>query len=206
MLLTHHFPVLQLRRCLLIGFILFASLLAGGCATYYVDTALTDVKPEQFKKPVNPKPVQLIFEFQSKGVANARVTELLKTQVVEQIKACQLFSQVSAEPVDGSVLSITINNISLSDNAFSKGFITGLTFGAAGNMATDGYICTVSYMPAQSSKKITKTVRHAIHTTVGAHSGPVNAERSDSIKDAVEKMTRQIVSNALYDLSKDPAF
>ncbi|MBI3571044.1 MAG: hypothetical protein HY082_08075 [Gammaproteobacteria bacterium] len=180
--------------------------LTSGCATHYVDTALTDVKPEQFKKPVSPKPVQLIFEFQSKGVANARVTELLKAQVSEQIKACQLFSQVSAEPVDGSVLSITINNISLSDNAFSKGFITGLTFGAAGNMATDGYICTVNYMPAQSSKKITKTVRHAIHTTVGAHSGPVNAEKSDSIKDAVEKMTRQIVSNALYDLSRDPAF
>ncbi len=200
-----HF-VSPFHRYILSGFALFALFLSSGCATHYVDTALTDIRSEQFRKHTKPQPVQLVFEFQSKGVANARATEALKAKVIEQVKTCGLFSQVSTEPVGGSILSLTINNVPLSDDAVSKGFITGLTFGAAGNMVTDGYICTLNYMPAGKNGKITKTVRHAIHTTVGAHGAPVNAEKSDNIKDAVEKMTRQIVSNALYDLSKDSAF
>jgi len=181
--------------------------LISGCANYYVDTALKDMQPEQVQKVANPKPVQLLFEFQTKGTANARATDALKQQVTDLTTKSGMFSQVSAAPVENhAVLNITINNVPMTDDAFAKGFVSGLTLGLAGNTVTDGYVCTINYLPGNGSEKVTKTVRHAIHTTVGAKSAPANAVESPSVQSAVETMLRQIVLNGLNDLATDPAF
>ena len=107
---------------------------------------------------------------------------------------------------DGALLSVVLNNVPMSDDAFSKGFVTGLTFGLAGSQVSDGYICTMKYLPAPQAAPITKTARHAIHTVIGAKEGPANGTKMESIEMAVKTMTRQIVSTALNDLSHDPAF
>ena len=183
-----------------------AALLAG-CATHYVDGSTKEVLPAQFAKPAAPKPVQLITEFQTKGVANARATQQTKEMIAQNVKGSGLFSQVSETPVaGGGVLSVTLNNVPLTDDAAAKGFIAGLTFGAAGQQVTDGYVCTVSYLPPGGSAAVVKTARHAIHTTVGAHGGPPNAYKASSIQDAVQTMIRQVMSVALGDLSQDPQF
>jgi hypothetical protein len=181
------------------------TLAVSGCATTYVDNGLKDVADSEYVHPQAPKPVQLIFSFETKGVANARATDYLKNDVTAIVNNSHLFSTVSADPVaGGSILSVTINNVPVTDNAFAKGFATGLTFGLAGNVVTDGYVCTIDYLGASSSSKITKSRSHAIHTTVGAKGAPPNATKAASQKDAVETMTRQVVGNTLKDLAADP--
>lgn len=178
-----------------------------GCASVYVDTATKEVSASTFKKTASPKPVQFIFDFQTKGVANATATKYLSEQVTAQIKESGLFSSVQSEPVaDGGLLSLVLNNVPLTEDAAGKGFVTGLTFGLAGSQVTDGYICTVKYLPSAQGAPISKTARHAIHTVLGAKEDPPNATKAESIEVAVRTMTRQIVSNVLNDLSQDTGF
>lgn len=190
----------------LAGLLLLAAALSG-CASVYVDTATREVPAEQYAKPAQARPVQLLFEFQTKGVVNARATELLKAQVTEQVGTSGLFLQVTDQPVDGgALLSVTLNNVPLSDDAFTKGFVTGLTFGLVGSQVSDGYVCTVSYLGGGQAAPVVKAVRHAIHTVVGAGAAPANGVKADGIESAVRTMTRQIVSNGLNELSRDAAF
>jgi hypothetical protein len=178
----------------------------GGCASFYVDGTTKEVATADFRKPEQPRPVQVLFEFQTKGAANDRATQHLKARVVEQVKGSGLFTSVGEAPVTGgALLSITLNNVPLSDDAFSKGFVTGLTFGLAGSKVSDGYVCTARYSPG-TGEPIVKQARHAIHATFGATATPGNAVKADNVETAVTLMTRQVVSNVLNDLSRDPAF
>jgi len=189
----------------LVGVALVA--LLTGCANFYVDGTTREVPVAQFKKVVEPKPVQVLFEFQTKGVVNARATDHLKAQVIDQVKTSGLFASVDDKPVsNGSVLSVTLNNVPLSDDAFTKGFVTGLTFGLAGSKVSDGYVCTMTYTDPKQPAPLVKQARHAIHTTMGANSAPTNAAKADNVEVAVRTMTRQIVSNTLNDLSQDVSF
>ncbi|HSW05046.1 hypothetical protein [Aquabacterium sp.] len=177
-----------------------------GCGSFYVDTATKEVPAAQFKKPATARPVQLLFEFQTKGALNARATDHLKAQVSEQVKASGLFSDVQDKAVaGGALLSIVLNNVPLTDNAFGKGFVTGLTFGLAGSQVSDGYVCTAKYLAEGQAEPIVKTARHAIHTTVGAAAAPANAVQAENIEAAVRTMTRDIVSTSLNELSQELA-
>lgn len=178
-----------------------------GCASIYVDNNTKEINSSQFKKPEPLHPAQLLFEFQTKGVANARATDILKSHVIDQVKNSGLFSSVTEGKAEGgAVLSITLNNVPLTDDAFSKGFVTGLTFGLAGSEVSDGYVCTARYIVGTSNENIVKQARHAIHTTMGAKSAPANATKAASMEEAATLMTRQVVSNVLNDLSHDDKF
>jgi hypothetical protein len=178
-----------------------------GCASFYLDTATKEIPVEAYKKPATPKPVQLVFEFQTKGVANASATKYLSAQVVDQVKGSGLFSEVKETPVaDGALLNVVLNNVPLTDDAFSKGFVTGLTFGLAGSQVSDGYVCTIKYLPSTQDAAINTMARHAIHTVMGAKEEPANGTKVDNLEVAIKTMTRQIVSTSLDDLSRNPAF
>lgn len=184
----------------------FALSLAG-CASVYVDGNTKEVPVSEFARPTQAAPVQVFFAFQTKGVANAKATEFLKPRVVGQIKESGLFSAVSDVAAPGAgTLSITLNNVPLSDDAFTKGFVTGLTFGLAGSQVSDGYVCTGKFTPPSGQGAVTKSARHAIHTTIGAASSPSNATKAAGLEDAIYTVTRQVLSQVLNDLSKDPAF
>lgn len=200
-----------MKSKLIRGFVYFVSIAAllglGGCASFYVDATTKEIASSQFAKAAQNRPVQVVFEFQTKGVANERATAYLKPKILEQIKASALFADVAEAPVaGGALLSVTLNNVPLTDDAFSKGFVTGLTFGLAGSQVSDGYVCTASYLPPDSDKAINKQARHAIHTTMGTAAAPGNAVKAASIDEAVLLMTRQVVSNVLNDVSHDAAF
>jgi hypothetical protein len=204
---TFRLPLGGLRTHFQAVFLILAAVVVlPGCSTMYVDNGLKDVSTADYRHPTAAQPTQLLFSFETKGAPNSRATGALKDQVLETVKASQLFSSVSLDPVPGgSLLSVVINNVPVTDNAFSKGFATGLTFGLAGNVVTDGYICTVDYSKTGAAK-IEKSTRHAIHTTIGAKGAPANATKAKSPDEAVKTMTRQIVGNALKDLSADPQF
>lgn len=178
-----------------------------GCASMYVDGQTKDISASEFKKAEPPHPVQVLFEFQTKGTANAKATDLLKTQVVDQIRESGVFTEVSEGPVSGGALfSITLNNVPVTDDAFSKGFVTGMTFGLAGSKVTDGYVCTANYSGPNSAAPITKQARHAIHTTLGNTSAPDNATKAANPKEAITLVTHAVVSNVLNDVTHDPEF
>jgi hypothetical protein len=188
------------------GLALFA-VLSSGCATMFVDTGLKDVAASEYTQPPQVKPVQMLFNFQTKGAGNARATKFLAEEVNATVKASGLFSEIGSQPVaGGALISVTINNVPVTDNAFSKGFATGLTFGLAGNTVTDGYICVVDYTAAPGMPMLEAKTRHAIHTNIGAKKAPANGVRAKSPEEAVKTMTRQIVGNALKQLSNDPEF
>lgn len=194
-------------RTICVGLALAATMMISGCASHYVDTGLKDVPVAKIKKIDNPQPVQLLFEFQTKGATNSPATNQLKTQLTEIVKKSGYFSKVESSPVsNGAILSIVVNNVPLTEDAASQGFVTGLTFGLAGSTVTDGYVCKLDYIPSGSDAKISKTVRHAIHTTLGSAGTPPNAGKPVSMQEAVETMLRQIVSNGLNDIASDPSF
>ncbi len=188
-----------------------AAMLAGaalltGCASSYVDTATREVPVTEYKKLAQPKQVKVNFEFQTKGVPNGRATDFLKAQVNEQLLSSGLFTPA---PADGNAdtLNVVLNNVPVDgQNPAMSGFVTGLTFGLAGSTVTDGYVCTINYIPAGAGTPVSGTARHAIHTTVGNSSAPQNAEKSPSMEAAVRKMTRDVVSTALRDMTNSPAF
>ncbi|MBB3175843.1 hypothetical protein [Variovorax sp. Sphag1AA] len=197
--------VSALRRVSLVAFA-GVTIALTGCATHYVDGATREVAASEYHKPAAAQPVQVFFEFQTKGVANTAATSLLKAQVVQKVKDSGLFSTVEETPVKGGgLLSVKLNNVPIGDDAFSKGFVTGLTFGLAGSQVSDGYVCTVTYM-VDGHTPITKSARHAIHTTIGAAPTPGAARKANSVNDAVTQMTSQVLSTALNDLSHDSAF
>lgn len=201
------FVLREWARRAALGMLLATTALLGGCASAYLDGGTKEIAAAQFRKPASPAPVQVLFDFQTKGVANAQVTALLRDRVMAQVKSSGLFSDVGTAAVpNGAVLSITLNNVPLSDDAFSKGFVTGLTFGLAGSQVSDGYICTASYRASGSAAALVKQARHAIHTTMGAAATPGNATKMPDHKEAAFQMTTQVISNVLNDLSQDTNF
>jgi len=201
---------LGVKRCgLAAAIVMMAGL--GGCVTPYVDTSLKDLTPADKVQVASPQPVQLVFEFQTKGTANSQVTDLLKPIVLTAVKDSGAFSQISdLPPANGALLHITLDNVELNDtanDAYAKGTITGLTFGLVGNTVGDGYICTVDYLAGSNAPKLTKTLRDAIYTSIGATTTkPEHAQQMKSLKEAGEYMTRVVVENGINELAKDPSF
>lgn len=181
--------------------------LLTGCANMYVDTASKEVSIAEFKKVAQPKPVQLAFEFQTNGAPNTAATSFLKDSVALQIRESGLFSADTAaagSPV--ALMTIKLNNVPITKNAAAQGFVTGLTFGLAGSAVTDGYECTLSYLPPGQATPIVTTARHAIHTTLGNASAPAGAGKPLDPQTAIRTMTRDVVSIALRDLALNPSF
>ncbi len=196
------------RLALGLGAVLAATAMTG-CMSIkpYVGGGVRDVPASEYVKPNPSHAVQVLFNFQTKGVDNARVTAALKARVIDQINASHLFDSVSETPVPGgALLVVSVNNVSLDDSAYSKGFATGLTLGLAGTVAGDGYIATAKYTPPPPAGTITKEVRHSILTTIGNHDAPAGAVPAASMDEAVSTMLHQLISNVLNDISHDPAF
>src|SRR3569832_302720 len=63
----------------------------SAAAAAYVGSALAELKPEDKVVVAHPQPVQLIFEFHTKGAPNARVFLVLFVLVVEADFVCGLF-------------------------------------------------------------------------------------------------------------------
>jgi hypothetical protein len=180
-------------------------------AAEYIDGGISDVKPEDKAVVAHPQPVQVLFQFETKDAPNARATKYLKAQVLDTIKASGVFSSVGEEPApNGAVLSIVIDNVVNPGDmakAEGQGFATGATFFLVGNTVKDSYLCTVSYVAGPNAPTITKTARHALYTQVGMTAPtPPNAVKIGAMKDALNIMVRQIVSNPLNDVARDPSF
>ena len=195
----------RMARALLLA--VLASVTLSGClsAKMYVDPKLPTVSKTDIPVVPTPQPVQVLFEFRTKGNANVKATTQMEPRILSVASASGLFSNVStaaqANPV--GTLKITIDNIPLTDNATAKGFGTGLTFGLAGSMVTDGYVYTAAYTRAGQTTET--TVKHALYTTIGNHSAPMGLTAMQPL-DAIDTAVDQMTWNALKQLADKHAF
>jgi hypothetical protein len=198
----------RIRSMRAIAIVLFACFMLSGCisAKMYIDPALPKVVKADIVPAAQPRPVQVLFEFRTKGNANARATAEIRPRIVAVAAESGLFSGVSSN-ADASgnvgVLKVVIDNVAITDNAAAKGFGTGLTLGLVGSMVTDGYVATATY---SHDGKVTETsVKHAIHTTIGNHKGPEGLTAMEP-QAAVHEVMDQITWNTLKQLAEKKAF
>ncbi|HEY2356197.1 MAG TPA: hypothetical protein VGH86_02010 [Phenylobacterium sp.] len=198
---------------LLLAIMAMALTASPAAAAVFVDATLGDVKPEQKVTVAHPQPVQLLFQFRTKGSPNMQATKALKPQVVDAVKASGLFSEVSDAPVaNGAMLNVVIDNVvdpAEQSAAAGQGFATGATLGIAGSTVREHYTSSLDYVSGPDAPKITRTAIHFLFVQLGLlHAGtPENAVKVDGgLKGGVAVVTRQIVSVPLNALAGDPAF
>jgi hypothetical protein len=184
--------------CVVVG-----SLLLSGCLStkHYLDPALPKVAIADLKQPAVVQPVQLMFEFQTNGTTNARATESVRPMVLDTLKKSKLFSDVVVAPATADrKLFVTINNFGNMDDAKTRGFTAGLTFGLSGTMVTDGYMLTASDVtPGRAEVK--HSYKHALYTTIGNADGPAGLPEVPKA-DAVRQVMEGLTLNLLNDMSK----
>lgn len=189
--------------------VVFAFLLAAPSAAFagqYLLPTPTDVASADKAVVAAPAPVQLLFQFKTKGALNPQATKYLTEAVTKNVKATGVFSEVTTGPAsNGAILSVTIENIP-QEGAAGKGFATGLTFGLAGTTVIDYYVCTFEYIPAPGAPKVIKEVKHQIITTIGLTKAPENTIKMKGFEDAIMTVTRHVVANGVNDIAKDPGF
>ncbi len=196
--------IIRSRAVRVIAAAMFAVGLTG-CSSMYVDNTVPEVTT--YQKPAQPQPVQLFFEFQTKGVMNQMGTGHLKARVTEQVRSSGLFSEVSEGPVaNGASLTVVVNNVPLTDDYFAKGFAAGLTLGLAGTQVGDGYVCASTYRASASSAPIQKKSNTAIYTTVGNTAKPAHADKVGNVDEAITRAMRIAISQLLNETSRDAAF
>lgn len=181
-------------------------------AAGYVGAELADLKPEARVVISSPQPIQILYQFTTKGAPNNAATKFTKAEVLSTVKASGLFSDVSEAPApNGAILSVTIDNTvapGAANDAAAKGVVTGATLFIVGSNARDYYHSTIEYVSGPKAAKIVRTADHSIVFQMGlVNSAPTDAVRVEGgLKGAILTMTRQIVSNPLNALASDPAF
>jgi hypothetical protein len=185
-----------------------ASVVLSGCLapTMYVDQTLPPASKAEVAAKANPQPVQFLYEFQTRGTANARATEATRDRVLGVVRDSGLFSAISAEPqTNQRRLTVAINNFPVTEDAASKGFGVGLTFGLAGTTVTDGYDCKAT-LTAPGVEAVSLQYKHALHTTIGNTSPPPGLTPEPSAQEAITKLLNQLMWSIMRDLSKSSAF
>ena len=141
------------------------------------------------------------MEFQTNDATNAKVTTLVKPMVIDTLKRTALFSDVVTAPaVSDNQLYLTINNFPVTKDASSKGFTTGLTFGLAGTMVTDGFMLTAIYKTPDKSE-VKHSYQHALHTTIGNASGPAGLTPAANADIAIREIVDGLVLNLMKDMN-----
>lgn len=170
-------------------------------ARWFIDNALGDVPADQKVQVAEPKPAQLLFQFQTNGAANANATRFLTTHITQHVTESGAFSTVGTAPAEGgAIVSITINNVPQQDAA-SQGFLTGLTFGLRGTAVADFYVATIEYVSGPDATPIRIEARHTLYTLVGRTEAPPNTTQARNADEAVLTVMRQLTQRLLNDLA-----
>ncbi|HSF04561.1 MAG TPA: hypothetical protein VLG10_02105 [Methylomirabilota bacterium] len=178
--------------------------LSAGCLSVksYVDPQLPKVGYADLLARHDPRPVALTVALHRNGQPASFGASTARDEVRAAVERSKLFSTVMDRPTgDVDQLEIVLDNVGDTGDAAAKGMKTGLTFGAAGSLVTDGYIFTATFRP-MGKEPVTRTYRHAIHTTVGNADGPPGLTPM-GIMDAFRKVVEELVANLLLDLQKE---
>ncbi|MEO7466432.1 MAG: hypothetical protein ABIV36_05410 [Sphingobium limneticum] len=200
--------VAAIATMLLAGFL---SPQAAHAMKFYVANALGEVKPEEKVTPANPKPVQIIFEFQRNGKPNAKATKLVKAWAIEDIKKTGGFSDVVETPTaDGAVISIKFDNVIIKeefDKAKKQAFGAGLGFGLFGGViAVDHYVASIDYVAATGATPIHTEVKHELYSKYGNKEAEIPGTQYPKADEAVKVLLRQVLDRGVNNIVSDPSF
>ena len=179
---------------------------SSAVAGVYIDNTLGELKAEETIKVPNPKPVQLLVEFQTGGVLNARATKFVKPIIAEAATATGVVGTTSETPLAGGARLAVIMNDIPEKNVGGKAFMTGFTFGLSGTVAHDDYDIEVRYTPGDGQDPIIRTVHHRLYIKLGLANPPENATKVEKVDEAVKTIVRQALAHALNGIAGDPRF
>jgi hypothetical protein len=182
----------------------FATLFTTACLTTnsYVDPTLPKVAVTDLKARPTPAPLVLKVNFQTMGKDNLRASGQVFDQTSAILRSSGLFSNVVAAGAENSdQLMINMNNVGDIGKAVGKGIGTGLTLGLAGSMVTDGYDFAATFQ-RPGAAPVKKEYKHALHTTIGNHSGPPGLTAM-SPNQAFEQVVKELVLKLLKDLQDE---
>lgn len=181
-------------------------LLLNGCIApkSFVDLKYRDATAADLRPKDPPVAVVLEPEFQLNGKPRNAQAKLVRAAVVKALDAARVLAVVPGNPPPGAAagrLRVVVNDIADLGDAASKGFVTGLTFGASGTEVVDAYEMTVTVeLPGRS--RIERRYQHAIHTVIGAHEPPQHMEQLP-LSSAFERVVQDMIFNCIRDLQKD---
>lgn len=173
----------------------------SGCLSpkMYVDPQFRHATLADIKPVAEPKPLVVECEFQANGVDKPSVNNYLRTQVVKVLESAKAFIIDNDNKQNNPArIKIVVNNFGDNSSAKLKGAATGITLGLAGSEVVDNYEMTVIYKSPQGNP-VTKTYKHAIHTTIGAHTAPSGLEyvpREYAFKQVVEDMLLNFINDS----------
>lgn len=177
----------------------FASLAVGSMAlsacivpSAYIDPkysslSIQDVTPVQ-------QDVALDVQFFRDGKLHKAATKLLRGEVASSLE--KFGYTVVDDNQSTPKFTVSFNNV-LEDDAFAKGFGTGLTFGLVGTAVTDAYEITVGL--SKDGETIERTYGHAIHTTVGNTAAPVDTPKSKNPSAAFSGVVEDVMIQFMLD-------
>ena len=177
----------------------------SGCLSIkaYVDPQLPRVGYADLLARAAPRPVSLRVDFHRNGEPATLGVSTARETVRAVVEKSKLFSSLLEKPSDDvDRLEIVLDNVGDTGDAAGKGALTGLTFGAKGSQVTDGYVFTATFR-AVGKPAVTKTYRHAIHSTIGNAEGPPGLVAEESLRAAFNKVVEGLVLNLLLDLQKE---
>ena len=200
------------RACAGMG--LAMALAAAGLAhgAIYLGPGLQTVKAEDRVKIADPRPVQVIVAFQTKGAPNARATKYVKAKVLQAVTDSGLFSSVAETPAaDGAILSVTINDVAAPKDmakAEGQGAVTGATLFLAGSNVVESYEARLDYIAGPDAPKISQSENQFLVFQMGLiNKAPKEGVKVEGgLKEGVFTIVDQVVSNGLNALAKDPSF
>lgn len=135
------------------------------------------------------------IEFQRNGKHIHQLDNELRGHVERTFRATGVIIP-TYEPV-GLKIKVIANNIADMGLAATKGFGTGLTFGAVGTSVTDFYEFTIEYQ--QNGMRGNYAYKHAIHSTTGNKEAPVPVEPTIN---AFEKVVEDIILNFIKNMQQ----
>lgn len=196
----------SVRRSIIAGALVMSVASTAAQAGVFLDNRLGALPAASRVVVAAPQPVQLVFKFQTNGVANDRATEFLQAAVTADVLAAGVFSTVSGSAVaGGDVLNVTVNNIP-QKNAIAQGLLAGASFFLIGTVVTDAYLTTLDYHPGGSAIAISRSIEHAIYTRIGNKPNPQHADKVRTDAVALKTMVRQSLAHALNAVASDPRF
>lgn len=170
----------------------------SGCVTphAYVDPQYQKASFDSIQRPAQPVPVKVEVHFQRNGAAYDKVDKTLQADVEQSLKKIGVFAP-SAATAAGTI-TVTADNIADLDDARSKGFKVGLSFGAAGQTVDDNYEFVCVYKAGGADKSF--SYHHVIHSTIGNAAAPIAGVAPLKPADAFQKVVEDIMVNFVKDL------
>lgn len=142
-----------------------------------------------------PTQVRVEADFRINGQPHPEVNAAVFNEVVRVLQQTRVLQPVQGDP--GLTLRVTVDDVTDLDADKSAGWVTGLTFGAAGHVTRDDYHFNYSLLGA-SGKPQTGLYQHAMITVVG-RAVPPSYGLAHSINEAFAIIVKQSVLEYLHD-------